>query len=357
MAGDRTRERRSPWWIITAALLFIFTKGKYVILMLGKFGPTLISMALTVGAYALLSPIWFAVGFVALILVHELGHVLAAKQKGLPVSMPLFIPFVGALISMKRHPKDAVTEAYIALGGPVVGTIGALLVYAGGYMLDMPLLFVLAKVGFFLNLINLLPVHPLDGGRIATAVSRWLWLVGLVGGLIVIIMLKSILFSIIWVFFAWNLYQKYVRYRKHGKPYHLTGIYEVDMEPLQLPGWYFSGDQHKRELPFNTYCKLSGEHMVRFEWDTLNFRGEIELPMPGIANKVQLISTEQAVKDGVEKLRISIRIDYEQYENDRYYEVPPKVRWKFGAAYAGLALFLIGMMWSVQAMDLGGAIR
>lgn len=91
-----------------------------MLLLLGKFAGPLISMGITIGAYALISPIWFAIGFVMLILVHELGHVLAAKRKGLPVSAPLFIPFVGALITMKRHPKDAVTEAYIAYGGPLI---------------------------------------------------------------------------------------------------------------------------------------------------------------------------------------------------------------------------------------------
>lgn len=164
-------------------------------------------MAITIGTYAIIYPWGFAVGFVLLLFVHELGHVLAAKRKGLPVSAPLFIPFLGALITMKRQPLDAQTEAYVAMGGPLLGTVGAMAVYAGAYATDSPLLYALSYVGFFLNLINLLPIHPLDGGRISTAVTRWLWLVGLLGGIVVVVYLKSFLFFLIWAFFAYDLYK------------------------------------------------------------------------------------------------------------------------------------------------------
>ena len=69
----------------------------------------------------------YAVGFVALLLIHEMGHFIAARQRGLPVGMPTFIPFMGAWIEMKAMPHDAETEAYVGLGGPLLGTIGALL--------------------------------------------------------------------------------------------------------------------------------------------------------------------------------------------------------------------------------------
>ncbi|WP_231571259.1 site-2 protease family protein [Gordoniibacillus kamchatkensis] len=105
-------------WAISAFFLFIITKlkGLFVLFKFSKIGGTLLTMLLSIGAYAIMSPLWFAVGFVVLILIHELGHSIAAKQKGLPVSAPIFIPFIGALINMKRHPRDAVTEAYIAFG-------------------------------------------------------------------------------------------------------------------------------------------------------------------------------------------------------------------------------------------------
>ncbi|MFS0723299.1 site-2 protease family protein [Paenibacillus sp. 1P07SE] len=354
MRDERNQSRRSPWLLLGAAALFLLSKGKTVLLALSKFSGPLISMGITVGAYALFSPIWFAVGLVLLILVHEIGHVLAAKRKGLPVSLPLFIPFIGALIMMKKHPKDAVTEAYIAMGGPVVGTVGALVVYIAGYALDNPFLLVLANVGFLINLFNLIPIHPLDGGRISTAVSRWLWLVGLIGGAAVIIYLKSWLLFLIWALFAWDLYQKYVKYRGTGKPQQLQGVYEVDLYRLQseLPSWYAYSDQHLGPLAFTTYCRLSGEQIVRFNWGVLNFQGELEVPSGSIIRAVELTGNERVMKEDRELLRVTIRVDYAQTVDDRYYEVPKATRWRYGAAYAGLALFLVAMIWSIQAMGL-----
>ncbi|MFD1907354.1 site-2 protease family protein [Paenibacillus rhizoplanae] len=131
-----------------------------------KIAGPLISMMVSIWAYALISPWQFAVGFVALMFVHEIGHVIAAKRIGLPVSAPLFIPFMGALITMKRQPLDARQEAYVAFGGPILGSVGALIVFGAAYYYHSPLLYSLAYIGFFLNLINLLPIHPLDGGEL-----------------------------------------------------------------------------------------------------------------------------------------------------------------------------------------------
>lgn len=348
------REKRSPWLLLGAAALFLLSKGKSLLLVLGKFSGPLISMAVTVGAYALISPVWFALGLVLLILVHEIGHVLAARRKGLPVSLPLFIPFIGALITMKKHPKDAVTEAYIAMGGPVVGTIGALAVYIVGYALDNPFLLVLAKVGFLINLFNLIPIHPLDGGRISTAVSRWLWVVGLIGGAAVIIHLRSWLLFIIWALFAWDLYQKYIKYRGTGKPRKLQGVYEVDVHRIQseLPSWYAFSDQQRGPLDYTTYSRLSGEQIVRFHWGTLNFQGEMEVPQGSEVTRVELTGNERVMKDDRELLRLTVWIEYKQKVNEQYYEVPSATRWRYGAAYVGLALFLVAMIWSIQAMEL-----
>jgi Zn-dependent protease len=116
---------------------------------------------------------------------------LQRRSKGLPVSAPVFIPFLGALITMKKNPTDAATEAFIGIGGPVLGTLGGVAALGLGVYLDSAVIVSVAYAAFYLNLINLLPIHPLDGGRISTAVTRWLWLVGLVGGLIIIIFIDS----------------------------------------------------------------------------------------------------------------------------------------------------------------------
>src|SRR5438128_1855091 len=107
----------------------------------------------------------YAAGFIALLLVHEMGHYLAARQKGLPVSAPTFIPFVGAWIELKDTPMDVETEAYVAAAGPLVGTAGAILVYLWARWTGSDLLLAVAYAGFFLNFFNLIPLSPLDGGR------------------------------------------------------------------------------------------------------------------------------------------------------------------------------------------------
>jgi Zn-dependent protease len=161
----------------------LFAKFKFVLLAIFKFKvvTTSLSMLVSVGAYTLLWGWKFALGFVLLLLVHELGHALEAKRQGIPVSAPLFIPFLGALIAMKQLPKDAWREAQIALAGPIVGSVGAAAVWAYGEATDNNLLRALAFTGFFLNLFNLLPIVPLDGGRAVAALHPAFWLVGLVG--------------------------------------------------------------------------------------------------------------------------------------------------------------------------------
>ena len=117
-------------------------------------------------------------GFVLLLLVHEMGHVFQLRREGIEASAPMFIPFLGAVVAMKRMPDDAAAEARVGLAGPILGSV-ACLVPLGIYWATGEELFqALAFVGFFLNLFNLLPVLPLDGGRAMAALSPALWLVG-----------------------------------------------------------------------------------------------------------------------------------------------------------------------------------
>jgi Zn-dependent protease len=136
------------------------------------------TMLLSIGAYAMFWGWQFAVGFVLLIFVHECGHLIAAKRIGLKVGAPVFIPFMGALIALKEAPRNAWIEAQVGIGGPILGTVGAavceLIYLATGNLMFRAL----AYTGFFLNLFNLAPVGFLDGGRIVTALSPWLWLIG-----------------------------------------------------------------------------------------------------------------------------------------------------------------------------------
>jgi Zn-dependent protease len=170
---------------VTAALGFLLLKGKSLFLLLkalpaAKFLLTSLSMLAMVWFEAQRSGVWFGVGFVLMILVHELGHGYAMKQQGVSAGWPIFIPFLGAMIAMKGAPRDRDAEAVIAYGGPLAGTAVSVLAAGIGVAFDSRLFLALAYTGFFLNLFNLTPLSPLDGGRIAQAFSRRAWMVGLV---------------------------------------------------------------------------------------------------------------------------------------------------------------------------------
>ena len=180
--GQRLKKILAP---IGVALLLIFkfaAKLKFVVLPLLKFFPILLktggTMLLSIGAYALAWGWMFALGFVLLLFVHECGHLLVARFFGLKVGAPVFIPFMGALIALKDAPKDAWMEAWVGIGGPLLGSAGAVVCEGLFVLTGSPLFRGLAFSGFFLNLFNLAPIGFLDGGRIVTALSPWLWLAG-----------------------------------------------------------------------------------------------------------------------------------------------------------------------------------
>ncbi len=165
--------------LVALVLLLVKFKWLLVALLKVKFVGTALTMLLSVGAWALLYPVWFAVGLVALIWVHEMGHVLQLKREGIKASAPMFIPFLGAFVAMKEMPKNALVEARVGLAGPVLGTLGALGALGIHAFTENPLFLGLAYVGFLLNLFNLAPMLPLDGGRAVGAMSPVFWLLGI----------------------------------------------------------------------------------------------------------------------------------------------------------------------------------
>jgi len=172
--ANKTR-RAGTWATITLAAAKILSSFKFALIFLKTGG----SMLLMMWLYA---QIWgwpFAAGFVLLIFVHECGHLIVARAFGLKVGAPIFIPFMGAYIALKQAPRDAWMEACVGIGGPLFGTLGAATCWGIYFTTGNPLFRAIAYSGFFLNLFNLTPITPLDGGRIAAAVSPWLWLVGL----------------------------------------------------------------------------------------------------------------------------------------------------------------------------------
>jgi Zn-dependent protease len=155
------------------ALLFLLPKAKFLV--------TSGSMLVSIVAYQLIFGWAFSVGFVVLLLLHELGHVIQLRREGIKASAPMFIPFLGAVISAKSMGDDAAAEARVGLAGPVLGTIATLVPLGIWLATGDDLWRALAYIGFLINLFNLLPVLPLDGGRAMAALSPWVWFAGFAG--------------------------------------------------------------------------------------------------------------------------------------------------------------------------------
>jgi Zn-dependent protease len=181
-SGRRSLRERLRGWLgpVGAGLLVFVTKAKAILLLLPKlkFLTTSASMLVSIAAYALIWGWQFGVGFVLLLLIHEMGHVFQLRREGIEASAPMFIPFLGAVISAKSLGDDAAAEARVGLAGPVLGSIAALVPLALWLATGNELFRALAYVGFLLNLFNLLPVLPLDGGRAMAALSPWVWIAG-----------------------------------------------------------------------------------------------------------------------------------------------------------------------------------
>jgi Zn-dependent protease len=180
------------WAAIKGALLFL-PKLK----LLTTAGTALVSVA----AYSLWFGWTFAVGLVLLLFVHEMGHVIQLRREGIKASAPMFIPFLGAMISAKSLGENALAEARVGLAGPILGTIGAGVCLAIGEATNSDLFRALAYIGFFLNLFNLLPVVPLDGGRAMAAMAPWMWFLGL-GALVAMLVLFPNFILLLIVFFG-----------------------------------------------------------------------------------------------------------------------------------------------------------
>lgn len=154
-------------------LILLFTGAKF-----SKVLVSIATMLFTIWVYAQLYGVRFAIGFVGLLLIHEMGHYAAARQRGLDVGLPAFIPFVGAYINLREHPHDAETEAYVAFAGPFVGTLAAFACFWNASVSGDDFWMALAYSGFMLNLFNMIPLSPLDGGRITQVLSPRIWFLG-----------------------------------------------------------------------------------------------------------------------------------------------------------------------------------
>ncbi len=202
---------------ILAAIAAFAAKLKAIIFLLPKVKilATAATMLVSVGAYALLWGFPFAAGFVVLLLVHEMGHVIALRREGIKASAPMFIPFMGAVITARSLGDNATAEARVGLAGPVLGSIGAVACIAIWHATGNDMWRALAFTGFFLNLFNLLPVVPLDGGRAMAAMAPWMWFAGFAGLIALTVLFPNPIILIILLFGGRETYRRWQQ-RKHG---------------------------------------------------------------------------------------------------------------------------------------------
>jgi Zn-dependent protease len=183
------------------------------------------SMAVSLAAYAIVFheyPLALPFGFLLIILIHEIGHAVVIRAKGLRAGVMVFIPFIGGAVTLKDQPRSAYDDAQIGLAGPIFGTAACLVVLQLYKWLEQPLYLAIAAAGFAVNLVNLLPIGMLDGGRISGAVTKWMWVFG--GGLLVYKVVKqpNPLMLIIVLLVAFQVYASIVREKDDKAFYDVT---------------------------------------------------------------------------------------------------------------------------------------
>nr|WP_255807495.1 site-2 protease family protein [Cohnella mopanensis] len=352
------------------AFLLAKFKWAFALLKWTKFGGTFITMMISLGAYAALYGWKFGVALVYLIFVHEMGHLIAAKRKGIAMSPAFFIPFVGAFVSLKDRPRDAATEAYMAYGGPLAGLISFLPAVVLYETTGEPFWALVVFLGALINLFNLIPVSPLDGGRIVSVLSTKIWFAGLlVLGVVVAISPSPILFLIIIIglFSWWNRakenYQgsvlayereKLVWYRSALQKWpSLTSTWSVKQS---LSAQIDAAQQKEAGMPKRLFPFLHDEErLVRDqarldrhyaslalaviqEWEHQPVKYEDSDPSRPIPSML----LEEATERTEERIKL---VDVELQHYRTYYKAPASVKWKVLTAYlllaAALSLFML----------------
>jgi len=352
--------------ILLAVGAFLLSNLKWLwgLLKFSKFGGTLLSMAISLGFYAVYYGWKFAVALIYLIFVHEMGHLVAAKMKGIRTSPAIFIPFVGAFISMKEMPRDARTEAFMAYGGPFAGLLSFLPAVVLYWLTGDPFWGMMIFLGGLLNLFNLMPVSPLDGGRIVSVLSSKVWLIGLVlMGVFLFVTPSPMMFLI----FLLGLFTWWTRvregYAKRILAYEKEKLLDLIAELQQWANSWsmaerraqlFAELQHLQDareakrfyLPFlqddqrfERDRKQLDLQFAERKWDllqqwerspTLYEDGDPNRPLPS-----PLLTAES------EKARKRLQeVEEQLHRLHTYYESSAATKWKVLAAYLALALVL-----------------
>jgi Zn-dependent protease len=206
-------------------------------------------MFVSIAAYAWIWGFPFAVGFVVLLFIHEMGHVIVLRREGIKASAPMFIPFLGALITSRSLGDDAAAEARVGLAGPILGSVGAAACILVWHATGNDLWRALAYTGFFLNLFNLIPLVPLDGGRAMAAMAPWMWAVGLIAMVALGVVFHNVIifaFAAIGGYSSYNRWQQLKRggaeqrayYRVRPRDRLLTAVVYIGLAALLVVGMH-----------------------------------------------------------------------------------------------------------------------
>lgn len=265
-------------WGILATLAVLGSKSKALLVVLKLFKlPALLSLLATTATYTYIFGFPYAVGIVGQILLHESGHALAMHKYNIPFSPMVFIPFFGAFVSMKEMPISADQMAYISLAGPVFGTAASLLTTLLAITYDSQLLFSVAQFGYMVNLFNMLPIGDLDGGRVASVLSKWFLLGGFGMGCYMISagMVSNPLFYLIMVFGAFSTFSRF--FGSPNLPYNIHSIprsvkTKIFLAYISTIGVLLFGMQFNRKL-LQSPAQLRGEKKRVYgededPWDT-----------------------------------------------------------------------------------------
>jgi Zn-dependent protease len=201
------------------------------------------SFVVTIAAYATQFPLAIVIGFVVITLIHEIGHAVAIRAKGLRAGFMVFIPFIGGAVTLKSQPTSVYDDAVIGLAGPFAGTLASLFCLQVYKWIDDPLWLLIAFFGFGLNLFNLVPIGMLDGGRISAAVTKWMWLIGGAAVVYKVIDQPNPLIIVIAILAAFQVYASILREKDDKKFYEVTGSQRATIAAVYFGLVIFLGHQ------------------------------------------------------------------------------------------------------------------
>ncbi|MCZ8519628.1 MULTISPECIES: site-2 protease family protein [Paenibacillus] len=350
MSENRTRS------LLLALGVFAAAKFKWILALLkwSKFGGTLLSMAISMGGYAVVYGWRFGAVLIYLIFIHEMGHVIAAKKKGIRTSPAIFIPFVGAFIGMKEQPRDAQTEAYLAYGGPLAGLLSFLPAVPLYLLTGEPLWGLTIFMGAALNLFNLLPVSPLDGGRIVSVLSTRIWFLGLLllGALVILapspmpILLLLIGFLTWWARLREGYRRSVLLYEKSKLEDYQTVLRQVT-DSLDSPFSSPSTQWNTAAALEPTSSPPERKWFIPFVHDKEKLQRDRQRLDLQYAEKArvwaeEMKTAEDALERSIEEAEQQMnQLEKKLLQLHSYYDSPASVKWKVLCAYLGLTLVLI----------------